>query len=117
MFGHEQFKAYHLAIEFVAQISQLLLSIPTGFCSLAEQLRRAAISIPLNIAEGTGKTSPRDKKRFYAIARGSTFECAAILDVLLALRALDKSTVEKPKSLLHSIAAILSAVILKKEQV
>ncbi len=38
MFGHEQFKAYHLAIEFIAQITQLLLSIPTGYSSLAEQL-------------------------------------------------------------------------------
>lgn len=114
MFGHEQFKAYHFAIEFIAQMSQLQLSIPTGYSSLAEQLRRAAISIPLNIAEGSGKTSSTDKNRFYAIARGSTFECAAILDVLLALHALDKSAVDKPKTLLHSLAAILSAVILKK---
>ena len=40
-----------------------------------------------------------------------------LLDALLALRALDKGTVEKAKSLLLPIAAILSAVILKKEQV
>ena len=54
------------------------------------------------------------KKRFYAIARGSTFECAAILDVLLALRALNNAAIDKSKMLLHSVAAILSTVILKK---
>lgn len=49
-----------------------------------DQLDRASTSIPLNIAEGNGKYTPKDRCRFFDIARGSAFECAAVLDVLTA---------------------------------
>ncbi|MBM4321616.1 MAG: four helix bundle protein, partial [Deltaproteobacteria bacterium] len=42
------------------------------------QLRRASISTPVNIAEGSGKTKEPDQQRYYAIARGSAMECAAL---------------------------------------
>ncbi|MEA2060653.1 MAG: four helix bundle protein, partial [Thermodesulfobacteriota bacterium] len=45
------------------------------------QLKRAAWSIPLNIAEGCGKSSINDKRRFYSISRGSAMECAAIREL------------------------------------
>ena len=47
--------------------------------ALGDQLRRASTSIPLNLAEGTGKFD-KDARRFYAIARGSALECADIID-------------------------------------
>ncbi|MDB5255571.1 MAG: ribosomal protein [Chitinophagaceae bacterium] len=46
------------------------------------QLGRASLSIVLNIAEGSAKVTNRDRKSFFVIARGSTFECAAIVDIL-----------------------------------
>ncbi len=51
-------------------------ALPHRDAALADQLRRASLSIPLNIAASSGKTSGPDQRRFYAMARGSGMECA-----------------------------------------
>ncbi|HYS09833.1 MAG TPA: four helix bundle protein, partial [Myxococcales bacterium] len=60
-----------------------------------DQLRRAASSIPLNIAEAAGRTGQADAARTYAIARGSAMECAAVLDALFVLKAVDATTKQR----------------------
>jgi four helix bundle protein len=55
-------------------------SLPPGHGEIRDQLRRASLSIPLNIAESSGKTRTADQQRFFSIARGSTMECAALVD-------------------------------------
>ena len=45
-----------------------------------DQLQRASFSILLNIAEGTGRFTKRDRRHFYIISRGSVFECVAVFD-------------------------------------
>lgn len=47
-----------------------------------DQLARASFSIVLNIAEGSGRFSKRDRRHFYVISRSSLWECSAILDIL-----------------------------------
>ena len=47
-----------------------------------DQLGRASFSVPLNIAEGSGKFSKADRKNYFTIARASVFECVAVLDIL-----------------------------------
>jgi four helix bundle protein len=53
-----------------------------GARHIRDQLERASLSVVLCIAEGAGRCGVKDKRRFYAMARGSATECAAILDVL-----------------------------------
>lgn len=50
---------------------------------IKDQLNRASTSILLNIAEGTGRFTKADKRNFYVRARGSVFECVAVLEILL----------------------------------
>ncbi len=51
--------------------------------SLGDQLRRAIMSVPSNIAEGAGRETPGDKKRFFGIARGSAYEASSHLEIAL----------------------------------
>jgi len=80
---------------------------PTGYHSLADQLRRAAVSIPLNIAEGSGRFD-KDERRYFSMARGSALECAAIMDVLEALGTPSVEEANQAKELLERIVSMLT---------
>jgi four helix bundle protein len=88
LLDHERLDVYQLAADFHARAAGLLPA--RGFRVLRDQLERASLSIVLAIAEGAGRRAPADKRHFYTIARGSCTECAAILDVLLRRRLLDR---------------------------
>ena len=57
-----------------------------------DQLSRASYSIVLNIAEGSGRKSPADRRNFFTISRASIFECVAIIDMLNLENNLDKQS-------------------------
>jgi four helix bundle protein len=57
-FHHESLDVYQSAIEFVVVADRITTSLPRGRSYIAEQFRRAAASIALNIAEGAGEFSP-----------------------------------------------------------
>ena len=113
MFCHEKLKVYQLSIKFAGTVLLILRSLPPGNADVAGQLRRAALSIPLNIAEGAGRTGLNDKRRFYAIARGSALECAAILDLIRVWQLSSPEFLTPSVNLLEEIAAMLAALVLK----
>ena len=69
-------RSYQLAVQFYREAKAI--SLPHY---LKDQLRRAALSIALNISEGTGKSSMPDRLRFFEIAMGSIRECQALTEV------------------------------------
>ncbi len=69
---------------------------------------RASTSIPLNIAEASGRRTAADRSRFHAIARGSALECGAIVDVLRILGAASADDTNEAKILLIRIVSMLS---------
>ena len=85
VFDHERLDVYQVAIEFVVAANSIVEHLPRGRSHLADQLHRASTSVPLNIAEGAGETSARERARFYRMARRSGTECAAILDICAKL--------------------------------
>ncbi|QDG52040.1 four helix bundle protein [Persicimonas caeni] len=111
MLSHEKFDVYDVALDFVAITSVILERLPRGTGNLKSQLNRASTSILLNIAEGAGKVRPKDKASFYTIARGSTFECGAIYDVLNARHLIKPTEHERGKSQLVRIASMLTKLI------
>ena len=72
----KDFRTYQLAVDFYHLCSKLQLRY-----HLRDQLMRAASSIALNLAEGSGRRSAREQRRFFDIAMGSLRECQAILDL------------------------------------
>ena len=66
-------RSYHLAVEFYQGAKATKLPH-----YIKDQLRRAALSVVLNLSEGTGKSSMPDRKRFFEIAFGSIRECQSI---------------------------------------
>jgi len=107
MFNFSRLDVYGCAISFFKLAIPLTERAPTGYHSLNDQLRRAAVSIPLNIAEGSGRFD-RDERRYFLIARGSALECAAILDVLEALGAASSAEVAQAHDLLERIVSMLT---------
>jgi len=105
--NHENLDVYRLAIEFFAFSQSLLARLPSGHGIVANQFRRAALSIPLNIAEGYGKRGQKDRARFYDIARGSAHECGAILDAWIVLRLGEENALGQGTTLLHRIVCML----------
>ena len=84
-----------------------------AFAYLADQLRRAATSVPLNIAEGAREYSAGDKARFYRMARRSATESAAILDVCRETKLGGAELVSGVRVLLLRVVAMLTAMVLR----
>jgi four helix bundle protein len=82
MFGYEKLQVYQKAREFNLEIRRNILTNDKLDRVSNYQLRRASMSIMLNIAEGTSRFSKAAERNFYVIARGSIFECTSILDLL-----------------------------------
>jgi len=82
MFDFENLEVYKKAKAFNAIVGKMILTNLSLDGTTKNQLRRASLSIVLNIAEGSRRFSKADRKNFCVVARGSVFECVAIFDVL-----------------------------------
>jgi four helix bundle protein len=108
MLSFQKLDVYRCSIDFVAITVEIAKAIHRGHAELRDQLRRAALSVPLNIAEGAGRASDADAARHFAIARGSAMECAAVLDVIRALGDLEEGRYRRAVELLARVVAMLT---------
>ena len=107
MFGFQQLDVYRCAVTFLGHAAPLAERMPKGYAPLGDQLRRAALSVPLNIAEGNGRLRG-DASHHYAIARGSALECAAIVDACEALGFASGTAVDPLRELLDRVVSMLT---------
>ena len=111
-FDHEKLDVYQEAIAFCGWVGEFLNAI-SAKAAAKDQLDRASTSIPLNIAEGNGKFSAKDRARFLEMARGSALECAACLDVLLVRKLATEEQVVSSKQRLARIVQMLIGLLRK----
>ena len=110
MFDFEKLEVYKRARNFNQEIYMFLHE--KSFDRFThDQLKRASYSIMLNIAEGSGRFTRRDKRNFYVISRGSVFECIAIFDLLKITEQINEAVFNSFYGKLEEISKMLYALI------
>jgi four helix bundle protein len=109
---HRELEVWEIAMDLTAEVYRVTRRVPASErFGLTQQMRSAAVSIAANIAEGKGRTQPRDYARCIGIARGSAYELdtyIALTQRLEYLRAEDLASSEK---LLGSVSRMLTALL------
>nr|WP_314754926.1 four helix bundle protein [uncultured Prevotella sp.] len=110
-FYYKKLEVYQYSKELVTAVYQLLSLFPQEEkFALCDQLRRAVISIPSNIAEGFGRVSTKEKVHFIEIAYGSLMEVSCQLDIAKDLKYLRESDFITLMQQMEAIARMLSAL-------
>ena len=109
-FDHEKLEVYREAIALIAWLSKLLETLGR-VGDVRDQLDRASTSIALNIAEGNGKFSPKDRCKFFDTAHASALESAAGLAILVAKRKVTPDQIRPGKERLQGIVRMLMGLL------
>ena len=117
MTSFRNLNVYIKSKELVKQVYKLLKIFPKEEqFALCDQLRRAVISIPSNIAEGSGRNSQKDQAHFYSIAYGSLMETFSQLDIACDLGYISQEQFNHLELLINEEAKMLSGIIAKRKQ-
>ena len=110
-FFYKKVDAYHLAKEYVLYVYSLLKNYPQHENhALCDQIRRAAISIPSNIAEGLGRTAVKERIHFLEIAFGSLAEVSCQLDISEALGYITAEELEEAEIKAERLSKVMSGL-------
>ncbi len=105
---HEKLDVWKRAVNFVVQVYKMTETFPRDErYGLTSQIRRAAVSIPANIAEGAARRSPREFRHFLSNAQGSVSELATELLIAQKLDYLNASTFDLSNQELTSIGRMI----------
>lgn len=110
-FIFEKLGVYQKSLQLSIEVCKLCSDFPIKYSRARDQLVGAIISIPLNIAEGNGRITSKDKTNFYKIARSSSFECIPLLDICFAIKLIDEQCRANIRSSILEISKMLSGLI------
>ena len=110
--NHQKLDVYKFSKMFVLECYMLTKNFPPEEkFGMISQIRRAALSVHLNIAEGASRKSENERKRYYEIAMGSVIEIDAALDIADGLQYLKNSNLEKLSEAMIRTFKTLSGLI------
>ena len=115
--SYKELKVWQKAMDLTDEIYTLTKKLPKEeMYGLCDQLRRAAVSVPSNIAEGHGRNTDKEFSHFMNIANGSCMEIETQLLICVRLNMLDKHEIDNATSLLNEISRMLTSLILKMKR-
>ena len=110
-YSFEKLEVYKLGRQLTKDIYQLTNSFPNDErFGLTNQIRRASVSVCLNIAEGSSRFSNKEKIRFYEISFGSLMEVVACLDIASDLSYITIEQVEETKVVIFEVSNKINAL-------
>ena len=110
-YSYKNLEAYKESKTLVKQVYALLKKFPhEEQYALCDQLRRAVISVPSNIAEGSGRTSAKDQAHFLEMAFGSLMEVDCQMDIAQDLGYVSSDELEVVSKQVRQVAALLSGM-------
>ncbi len=111
MFDFEKLEVYNEARQMNKKVFENIIIPLQVDTYILEQLKRAQLSVLLNISEGTGRMSRPDKKRFYVMARSSLNEVVSLLQVLTDLKILKQAVYDEIYIQAEKISKMLLGMI------
>src|SRR6056297_70391 len=109
---HKKLDVWQKGIELTVAVYNITGLFPeTELYGLSSQLRRAAVSITSNIAEGAARSSAKERNRFYEISRSSLVEVDTQLEIALKLKYIQQNDMKDLNELLNHNFALLSNMI------
>lgn len=112
MKSHKNLTVYKTSIQFVTDIYKLTEGFPkTEIYGITNQIRRCAVSIPSNIAEGAARNYSKEKIQFYHYALGSASELDAQIEISLHLNFLNESDYTRINRQLDSVSKMLMGLL------
>ena len=110
-YSYKNLEAYKESKTLVKQVYELLKKFPREEqFALSDQLRRAVISIPSNLAEGSGRLSEKEQVRFIEIAYGSLLEVETQLELACDLHYISEEDLDGVMALVDREAKLLSGL-------
>jgi four helix bundle protein len=102
------------SMELATTVYRLTQGFPKDeIYGLSSQIRRSAVSVPSNIAEGRGRLSTGEFRQFLGFARGSNFELQTQLEIARSLAMGDPKLIEKAENLSHEVGRMIHAILVK----
>jgi len=112
--NHKKLDVWKKCIEFITNIYKMTEKFPREeLYGLTSQIRRAAVSIASNIAEGAARSSAAERKRFFEIARSSLVEIDTQIEISINLGHCKKESLTDIENQMNHIFAMLSSLITK----
>ena len=112
--NHQQLEVFKVSKKFVLECYKLTTFFPQDeWYAMVQQIRRAELSVHLNIAEGCSRKSEIERKRYFEVSRGSIIEIDAALDIASELAYFEKDKIPGLGAFLLDCFKMLSAMIQK----